>query len=95
MKSFFVFFAAAVAAFAQTGNADNGKRIFMKDGCYQCHGYAGPVGRCFQRIRDAELLGEVLEKGVEGFLRFARRRLQRPDREVEGIGRLRRSAGEH
>ena len=26
---------------ASTGNAENGKRIFMKDGCYQCHGREG------------------------------------------------------
>lgn len=24
-----------------TGNAENGKRLFMKDGCYQCHGREG------------------------------------------------------
>ena len=23
------------------GNAENGKRLFMKDGCYQCHGREG------------------------------------------------------
>jgi mono/diheme cytochrome c family protein len=26
---------------ASTGNAENGKRVFMKDGCYQCHGREG------------------------------------------------------
>ena len=35
----------AGAAFAQDaapqGNADNGKKLFVTDGCYQCHGYAG------------------------------------------------------
>ena len=24
-----------------TGNAENGKRLFVKDGCYQCHGREG------------------------------------------------------
>ena len=29
------------SANAPTGNAENGKRVFMKDGCYQCHGREG------------------------------------------------------
>jgi mono/diheme cytochrome c family protein len=39
-------FLAALAA-AQTpagGNADNGKRLFVKLGCYTCHGYQGQGG---------------------------------------------------
>ena len=35
----------AGAAFAQDaapqGSVDNGKKLFVADGCYQCHGYAG------------------------------------------------------
>ena len=27
-----------------TGNADNGKRLFMRDGCYECHGMLGQGG---------------------------------------------------
>src|ERR1700726_1793256 len=26
---------------AKSGNADNGKRLFTKDGCYECHGREG------------------------------------------------------
>jgi mono/diheme cytochrome c family protein len=26
------------------GNFENGKRLFLKDGCYECHGYAGQGG---------------------------------------------------
>src|SRR5579872_321516 len=26
---------------APAGNAENGKKLFMKDGCYQCHGREG------------------------------------------------------
>jgi mono/diheme cytochrome c family protein len=29
------------SANAPAGNAENGKRLFMKDGCYQCHGREG------------------------------------------------------
>ena len=30
---------------APTGNATNGKRLYTRDGCWQCHGYAGQGGR--------------------------------------------------
>jgi ubiquinol-cytochrome c reductase cytochrome c subunit len=29
---------------AQEGNVANGKRLYVKDGCYECHGYAGQGG---------------------------------------------------
>jgi mono/diheme cytochrome c family protein len=29
------------SASSPTGNADNGKKLFTADGCYQCHGYEG------------------------------------------------------
>lgn len=31
-----------VVAFAQ--NVENGKRLYVRDGCYECHGYAGQGG---------------------------------------------------
>jgi ubiquinol-cytochrome c reductase cytochrome c subunit len=31
-----------VAALAQ--NVENGKRLYIRDGCYECHGYAGQGG---------------------------------------------------
>ncbi|MBV8844403.1 MAG: cytochrome c [Bryobacterales bacterium] len=37
----------AVALFAQSpqaGNAENGKKLFVKFGCYTCHGYQGQGG---------------------------------------------------
>jgi ubiquinol-cytochrome c reductase cytochrome c subunit len=39
--------ALATVLFAQTaatGNADNGKKLFVKYGCYTCHGYQGQGG---------------------------------------------------
>jgi mono/diheme cytochrome c family protein len=32
------------------GNAENGRRLFERDGCYQCHGYAGQGGRDGARV---------------------------------------------
>ncbi len=29
---------------AQEGNVQNGKRLYLKDGCYECHGYSGQGG---------------------------------------------------
>jgi mono/diheme cytochrome c family protein len=38
-------FATLAAAQSPTaGNADNGKRLFVKLGCYTCHGYQGHGG---------------------------------------------------
>jgi mono/diheme cytochrome c family protein len=37
--------ATATAAFGQeTGDRDNGRRLFMADGCYACHGTTGHGG---------------------------------------------------
>ncbi len=49
-------FAAVATAFAQQsasppdGDAANGKILFTKIGCYECHGYAGQGGRAGARI---------------------------------------------
>jgi len=48
---------AGVVALAQApaGNAENGKRLFLRDGCWECHGYAGQGGRDGARIADTAL----------------------------------------
>jgi ubiquinol-cytochrome c reductase cytochrome c subunit len=42
MKKLALFILLSAAALAQNnapaGNADNGKRLFMRNGCYECHG---------------------------------------------------------
>ena len=35
---------ASAAAQTRAGNADNGKKLFVKYGCYTCHGYQGQGG---------------------------------------------------
>ena len=32
------------------GNAENGKRLFVKNGCYQCHGFVGQGGSAGARL---------------------------------------------
>ena len=49
MKRFLVILATGAAVFlaasAQNpGNADNGKRLYVRNGCYECHGTAGQGG---------------------------------------------------
>ena len=38
-----------------TGNVDNYKRLFLLDGCYQCHGYAGQGGLNGARLAQTKL----------------------------------------
>ena len=45
----------AVLAQTPTGSADNGKKLFNRDGCWECHGYAGQGGRDGARIADTAL----------------------------------------
>jgi ubiquinol-cytochrome c reductase cytochrome c subunit len=44
MKILLLFAAITSALFAQEGNAENGKKLFSKFGCYECHGYQGQGG---------------------------------------------------
>jgi mono/diheme cytochrome c family protein len=70
MKRLILFVLAACAALsaqnlsaqnnaAQTApalaNLDNGKKLFQKDGCYQCHGYVGQGGLAGARLAQTRL----------------------------------------
>ena len=46
----FVAVLAAQAPKSATGNAENGKRLFVKFGCYTCHGYQGQGGAAGARL---------------------------------------------
>ena len=50
----------AQRAGAQTAPAENGKRLYLKVGCYQCHGYAGQGGRAGARIAAPKFTDQVL-----------------------------------
>lgn len=50
----------AVAAIAQqttapAASAQNGKKLFERDGCWECHGWAGQGGRDGARLADTAL----------------------------------------
>ena len=56
--------AAALAVAQSNGNADNGKRLFLRDGCWECHGYAGQGGRDGARLADTALTAAQLTRYV-------------------------------
>ena len=70
----FVMAAASVIAVRAVGgvqapdsaNAANGKRLFEKDGCYECHGYAAQGGRDGARLAATSM-------NAQSFTRYIRR----------------------
>jgi mono/diheme cytochrome c family protein len=58
MKALLLFlplFAAAALAQTKPGDAPNGKRIFLRNGCYQCHGTVGQGGLAGARLAQTKL----------------------------------------
>jgi mono/diheme cytochrome c family protein len=56
----------AAAQNAQTGNAETGKRLFMKNNCYYCHGTSGQGSRDGARIAQTAL-------NLQGLMRYVRK----------------------
>ena len=50
---------------APTGNVDNGKKLFVKNDCYWCHGTAGQGGSAGARIGGTAL-------SLQGVMRYVR-----------------------
>jgi len=48
-------FALAATAQTKTGDAENGKRLFSRNGCYQCHGWVGQGGLAGARLAQTRL----------------------------------------
>jgi ubiquinol-cytochrome c reductase cytochrome c subunit len=63
----FPFLAIAAVALSQTkpGDVANGQRIFMRNGCYQCHGTVGQGGLAGPRLAQTKLT-------VAGFTAYVR-----------------------
>jgi mono/diheme cytochrome c family protein len=58
MKAFLVLLpllAATVMAQTKAGDSANGKRVFMRNGCYQCHGTVGQGGLAGPRLAQTRL----------------------------------------
>ena|SRR5579864_2602905 len=49
-----------------SGDAAKGKALFLKDGCYECHGYAG------QGTKDGARIGPPV-LNAQGLIRYVRR----------------------
>jgi ubiquinol-cytochrome c reductase cytochrome c subunit len=58
--------AALLPGFALAQNVENGKRVFVRDGCYECHGYAGQG-----TIAGARIGPPVLN--AQGMIRYIRK----------------------
>jgi ubiquinol-cytochrome c reductase cytochrome c subunit len=58
--------AGLVRAQDAAGNADNGKRLYMRNGCYQCHGTVGQGTIAGARIGPPPL-------SLQGVIRYVRR----------------------
>jgi mono/diheme cytochrome c family protein len=56
-----------LSGYSQTpaGDSANGKRLFVRDGCYECHGYAGQGGAAGARIAAIAL-------NPQGLIRYVR-----------------------
>jgi len=57
MKSLLLLLILGITALAQNkaGDAANGKRLFERNGCYQCHGYWGQGGNAGARLAQTRL----------------------------------------
>lgn len=60
-----LFGAALIPAVCQSGNSANGQKLFLRDGCYECHGYAGQGGVAGARIAAIGL-------NAQGLIRYVR-----------------------
>jgi mono/diheme cytochrome c family protein len=60
-----VFSAATLLAQGPAPDSANGKKLFLRDGCYECHGYAGQGGRDGARIA-------VIGLNAQGLIRYVR-----------------------
>jgi mono/diheme cytochrome c family protein len=45
-------------------SVDNGKRLFVRDGCYQCHGYAGQGGIAGARLAPPVLTAQAMTRYI-------------------------------
>jgi mono/diheme cytochrome c family protein len=46
---------AAAPAQTKPGGVENGKRLYLKNGCYQCHGQSGQGGLAGARLAQTKL----------------------------------------
>ena len=67
MKKLLLVLLSIAAAFAQnkSGDKENGKKLFQRNGCYQCHGTVGQGGAAGARLAQIKL-------PVAAFIAFVR-----------------------
>jgi len=66
MKKLFVVALFLTGIASAAGNADEGKKLFARNGCWECHGYAGQGSRDGARIASTVLTEQA-------FIRYVRK----------------------
>jgi mono/diheme cytochrome c family protein len=55
MRALAIIFTIGLALAQAEPNPENGKKVFLKDGCYQCHGQSGSGGLAGPRLAQTKL----------------------------------------
>jgi mono/diheme cytochrome c family protein len=55
MRALAIIFTLGIALAQTKPNPENGKKLFLKDGCYQCHGQSGSGGLAGPRLAQTKL----------------------------------------
>jgi mono/diheme cytochrome c family protein len=63
-KPCMAFLVLALPGLALAQSADNGKRLFVRDGCYECHGYSGQGGVAGARLAPPVLTAQAIAKYI-------------------------------
>jgi mono/diheme cytochrome c family protein len=55
MRALVIIFTVGIALAQIKADPENGKKLFLKDGCYQCHGQSGSGGLAGPRLAQTKL----------------------------------------
>jgi mono/diheme cytochrome c family protein len=55
MRTLAILFTAGLLFAQNKADPENGKKLFLKDGCYQCHGQSGSGGLAGPRLAQTKL----------------------------------------
>jgi mono/diheme cytochrome c family protein len=50
-----------LVSMAVAQNPDNGKRLYVKNGCFECHGYEGQGGAARTRLSGTKMMADTFQ----------------------------------
>lgn len=62
--SVLILMAVALPGLSPAQSAENGKKIFVRDGCYECHGYAGQGTIAGARLAPPVLTAQAIARYI-------------------------------